>query len=141
MRKINEFSDQGGEVSYNHMNNVVAGDGFEKINSKWMATNKPKIKEKKSNADKVFGKKMKFSEFYENKKNNSEKVINIVKYGDKIDNKNFWDNFIDICANSSAMSELLEIPKEKIIKWAFKIKNIKNDINNDERFSKNNKII
>jgi hypothetical protein len=51
-----EFSDGGGEVSYNHMNNVVSGD-FNKIRSKYMAGN---VKdEKKIDLIKIYGKKTK----------------------------------------------------------------------------------
>lgn len=50
-----EYSDLGGEVSYNHMNNVVAQDSFNKIKSKYMTGHK---KEKSIiNYDKLFGKK------------------------------------------------------------------------------------
>ena len=49
-----EYSDSGGEVSYNHMNNVVAGD-FDKINSKYMARNE-KPNEKRIDLIKLFGK-------------------------------------------------------------------------------------
>lgn len=40
-----EYSDLGGEVSYNHMNNVVADDGFNQLASKYMAgrIRKPKL--------------------------------------------------------------------------------------------------
>jgi hypothetical protein len=50
-----EFSDMGGEVSYNHMNNVVAGDF--NIPSKWMAQDKKQDKNIKININKLFGKK------------------------------------------------------------------------------------
>jgi len=50
-----EFSDMGGEVSYNHMNNVVAGDF--NISSKWMSPNKKQDKNIKININKLFGKK------------------------------------------------------------------------------------
>jgi hypothetical protein len=58
-KKWLEFSDLGGEVSYNHMNNVVAGDGFNKLKSKWMASD-PQIDDaNKPDVDKIFGKKRK----------------------------------------------------------------------------------
>ena len=52
-----EFSDMGGEVSYNHQNNIVANDGFNKIRSKWMANDSNKSIEPKKDIDKIFGKK------------------------------------------------------------------------------------
>lgn len=54
-----EFSDMGGEVSYNHQNNVVANDGFKKINSKWMASDSSNKKSKRIDVNKIFGKKNK----------------------------------------------------------------------------------
>lgn len=54
-KKWLEFSDLGGEVSYNHMNNVVAGDGFNQLNSKWMSPENKK--NKSSSINKIFGKK------------------------------------------------------------------------------------
>lgn len=36
-----EFADAGGIVSYDHMNNQVSNDGFNKINSKWMSRSAP----------------------------------------------------------------------------------------------------
>jgi hypothetical protein len=46
-KKWLEFSDQGGEVSYNHMNNVAADDGFGQLRSKWMAPQQKKEKIRK----------------------------------------------------------------------------------------------
>lgn len=56
-RKWLEFSDNGGEVSYNHQNNTVANDGFDKINSKWMARGNISKIDPKKDIDKIFGKK------------------------------------------------------------------------------------
>lgn len=56
-KKWLEFSDAGGEVSYNHQNNVVANDGFNKINSKWMANGNNVKQEPRKDIDKIFGKK------------------------------------------------------------------------------------
>ena len=135
-----EFSDQGGEVSYNHMNNVVADDEFKKINSKWMAQSKKK--QKSMNIDKLFGKKMNFSEYYDSREKMNEKVLGIIKYGNNIKNsENFWNNFINICGNSSALSELLEVPKEKIIKWTKKINDLKKITDEERNIRKNSKII
>lgn len=51
-KKWLEYSDLGGEVSYNHMNNVVADDGFNQLASKYMAgrVKKPKL----SDVDSLF---------------------------------------------------------------------------------------
>jgi len=59
-KKWLEFSDQGGEVSYTHMNNVAADDGFDQLRSKWMAPNRTKKKDENlPNIDKIFGKNKK----------------------------------------------------------------------------------
>lgn len=58
-KKWLEFSDLGGEVGYNAMNNVVAGDGFNKLKSKWTASDPQKDDPNKPNVDKIFGKKKK----------------------------------------------------------------------------------
>lgn len=34
----------------------------------------------------------------------------------------FWDDFITVCGNAEALSELLDVPKEKVTGWASKIK-------------------
>lgn len=57
-KKWLEFSDQGGEVSYNHMNNMVAGDDFDQLDSKYMAKNRPN-NSKPRNIERIFGKKKK----------------------------------------------------------------------------------
>jgi len=36
----------------------------------------------------------------------------------------FWDDFITICGNADAMSELLEVPREKITGWSGKIREL-----------------
>lgn len=56
-KKFIEYSDRGGEVSYNHMNNTVSGDGFSYLKSNYMSGTKKSIKNK--NLDKLFGKKRK----------------------------------------------------------------------------------
>ena len=42
----------------------------------------------------------------------------------KEDCGNFWDDFIQVCGDADGMSELLEVPKEKITGWPSKIKEI-----------------
>lgn len=54
-KKYLEYSDLGGEVSYNHMNNVVSDDDFNKLSSKYMTGRKKSYK--LINFKKLFGKK------------------------------------------------------------------------------------
>lgn len=42
----------------------------------------------------------------------------------KEDCGSFWDDFIQVCGDSDAMAELLEVPKEKITGWPSKIKEV-----------------
>lgn len=36
----------------------------------------------------------------------------------------FWEDFMNICGNAEALSELLDVPKEKITGWPSKIRDI-----------------
>jgi|WetSurMetagenome_2_1015567.scaffolds.fasta_scaffold1082580_1 hypothetical protein len=36
----------------------------------------------------------------------------------------FWDDFISVCGNADAISELLDVPKEKITGWGGKIREL-----------------
>ena len=36
----------------------------------------------------------------------------------------FWEDFITVCGNADAMSELLEVSREKITGWASKIRDL-----------------
>ena len=40
----------------------------------------------------------------------------------------FWEDFIQVCGNSDAMSELLNVPKETITGWAGKIQELKEKV-------------
>ena len=40
----------------------------------------------------------------------------------------FWDNFITVANDSAALSELLDIPKEKISSWASKVREVRNKV-------------
>jgi hypothetical protein len=57
-KKWLEFSDMGGVVSHDHMNNQVSGDKFNKISSKWMARSAPE-ETSTDIPDKIFRKKKK----------------------------------------------------------------------------------
>lgn len=50
----------------------------------------------------------------------------------------FWEDFINLCGDSQAMSELLEVPRGKVATWGNKIKSLiekieKEDSNDSER--------
>lgn len=51
----------------------------------------------------------------------NSKSLEIIRSGLNLRKKdcgNFWDDFINLCGNPEAMSELLEVPKEKVTKWS-----------------------
>ncbi len=48
------------------------------------------------------------------------------------DGQNFWDDFINVCGNSDALAELLEVPKEKVTKWTSKIKETLDKVKNSD---------
>lgn len=68
-KKYLEYSDMGGEVSYNHMNNTVSGDDFNQLPSKYMAGTVKKDYYK-PNINRLFGKKRKID------KNNIKRINN-----------------------------------------------------------------
>lgn len=47
-------------------------------------------------------------------------ALSAIKAGTNID-PDFWDKFIQILGNADGLSELLDVPKEKITKWASRI--------------------
>lgn len=68
------------------------------------------------------------------------KSMDVVRNGMQLrtgDCNDFWDDFISLCSNAEALSELLEVPTEKISKWATKIQDtitkIKNYDKNDTK--------
>lgn len=42
----------------------------------------------------------------------------------KDDCGNFWDDFMSICGDANAMSELLDVPHEKVTGWSGKIRDM-----------------
>ncbi len=86
----------------------------------------------------------KFLEFKENKDN--YKSLNLIRSGNNLRKNecgNFWDDFANLCGNSDAMSELLEIPKDKISGWTGKINKLRETVNTEDsnKTNKKNKII
>jgi hypothetical protein len=64
-------------------------------------------------------------------------AMDIVRSGMNISD-GFWDDFISLCGDSQAMSELLEVPRGKVATWGKKINSIierieKEDSNDSER--------
>ena len=80
-----------------------------------------------------------FCTLWENMENNSiskndisDKAISVVKTGLQVD-EYFWENFLRVMNNSSGLSELLDVPSEKIAKWHSRIKDALKEINDDYR--------
>ena len=84
--------------------------------------------------------KMSFYEFIESKNNEDSDILNLIRSGNNLrknDCGSFWDDFINLCGNSNAMSKLLDIPKEKITGLAGKINEFRQLIKNKDSNSKN----
>lgn len=67
---------------------------------------------------------MNFGKMYDLLESNQEKIkkiLNIIRSGNNLkkpDCGNFWDDFISLCGNADAMSELLNVPKERVTSWS-----------------------
>lgn len=44
----------------------------------------------------------------------------------------FWENFINLCGDSQAMSELLEVPRAKVATWGKKINSLIDKIEKED---------
>lgn len=80
---------------------------------------------------------MKFKEFLNEN--------SIIAKGNNLD-PNFWSNFKAILKNSDQISELLDVPRQKVVSWHNKIqtaieKNKDNKINYKSRVIKTGKLI
>ena len=45
---------------------------------------------------------------------------------------NFWDDFIQVCGNTQGMAELLDVPPQKISRWASSIRQYVTQINRED---------
>jgi hypothetical protein len=87
----------------------------------------------------------KFWNLLETTEENS-KSLDIIRSGNNLkslDCGNFWDDFINLCGNAESMSELLDIPKEKITGWSGKISNLRKEVEEKDtsNINKKNRII
>jgi hypothetical protein len=48
-------------------------------------------------------------------------------------NRSFWDDFLKLCNNTEGMSELLDVRPDQIAKWTTKIRNMVQQVENDDR--------
>jgi hypothetical protein len=75
------------------------------------------------------------------------KSIEIIRKGLFFNKKdyNFWEDFVSLCGNADAMSELLDVPREKITGWAGRIRKLidetKNSSQEQDDLSKKSKMI
>jgi len=56
----------------------------------------------------------------ENIKNNE--LAAILRLGNNLDKKSFWENFISICSNTKELSELLGVSEDRVRSWPSKIR-------------------
>jgi hypothetical protein len=76
----------------------------------------------------------------------SEKVMNLIRHGNHVKSPkcgNFWDDFSKICNNADALSELLDVSKEKVTSWSGYINKIRNQVEAEDsnKIDKKHKII
>ena len=74
------------------------------------------------------------------------KSLNLIRSGNNLrknDCGNFWDDFANLCGNVEAMSELLDIPKEKVSGWSGHINKLREIVNTEDsnKTNKKNRII
>jgi len=75
-----------------------------------------------------------------NEKSEESKSLDLIRFGNslrKAECGNFWDDFINICSRVEAVSELLDVQKEKITGWAEKINKLRLESKQKDSSSKN----
>jgi len=78
----------------------------------------------------------KFKDYIKEKKDS-----NIIITGLNVD-ENFWNNFLLVLNNGQGLSDLLGVPKSKILTWNKKIKEALNDHEHrDQKVLRNKKVI
>ena len=71
------------------------------------------------------------------------KSISVIEKGMEFD-ENFWNHFIQLLNNPEGLSQLLDVPTNKIATWHEKIKDTikeKEDLDKNKPVGKNNKLI
>lgn len=62
------------------------------------------------------------------------KAMRVVKHGKTLRGKedgSFWEDFMNVCGDADGLSELLDVPTEKIATWQSKIKDLLSKIDNE----------
>jgi hypothetical protein len=70
------------------------------------------------------------------------KTLNVIKKGLEIRDPGcgeFWEDFMSICADASAVAELLDVPSTKVAKWASIIRDKIQEVENDNSKVADNK--
>lgn len=83
----------------------------------------------------------KFWNLLETTEENS-KSLDIIRSGNNLRNKdcgNFWDDFINLCGNADAMSELLDVPKEKVTGWSQRVSSFRKEAQEKDSINTNKK--
>lgn len=74
----------------------------------------------------------------------NSKALDLIRSGNSIRNAdcgNFWEDFANLCGNAEAMSELLDVPKEKVTAWSGHINKLREEARNKDSNNKKDKII
>ena len=70
------------------------------------------------------------------------KTLNVIKKGLEIRDPGcgeFWEDFMSICSDASAVAELLDVPSAKVSKWASIIRDKIQEVENDNSKVADNK--
>lgn len=64
------------------------------------------------------------------------KAMRVVRTGIGLRNNkdcgNFWDDFISVCNDGEGLSELLEVPADKISNWASRVKEMMDKVDGED---------
>jgi hypothetical protein len=81
-----------------------------------------------------------FREFRE--KDEERKAKEVVLKGMNLQRgSDFWDDLLSLCGNAEGMSELLDVPKEKITALSGRINKIKSDLDGDEEVNTKKRLV
>lgn len=81
-----------------------------------------------------------FREFRE--KDDDRKAKEVVLKGMNLQHSgDFWDDLISICGNAEGMSELMDVPKEKITALASRVAKLKSKIEDDNKVNSKKRLV
>jgi hypothetical protein len=81
-------------------------------------------------------------EFGKDFNKNEDQLLELVRKGMNLQRgKDFWDDFLSLCANADAIANLLDVPKEKITALSGKINKLKSGIDISKEKNKKDRLL